>query len=377
MSNPHQVHLPQEILDYIVDLLRDTPETLEQCCLVLKSWVSRTRKYLFADIEFFGESDLDAWKKTFPDPTRSPVHYTHTLRIACIWAVEEADAEEGGWIPTFSRVNDVRLRYGNTRYALFDESEISKVSFAPFRQLSSSIRSLGVTAFLLPYSRVWDLIRSLPLLEDPTLSGYDDDDEWDSLPAVSPSASPVFTGTLDFLSFGRMRNITRRLLDLPDGLRFRRLVFSWCYQDLRWMQELVAAYSHPRIPRCHVLPFHPASIDLSKATKLRDVIFRPGSLNIAWITTALQNVSPEHRNPQISIYLRYDLVLAAIEPDAMQTVGGQWLDLDHLLVQFWESRSIQAKLVCSAPEEEPQGIGEHIGRLLPEVTGRGIIDLVE
>ncbi|KAF9642569.1 hypothetical protein BDM02DRAFT_3078319, partial [Thelephora ganbajun] len=61
MSNPHQVHLPPEIFDYIVDFLHDTPETLKQCCLVSKSWVPRTRKYLFADIEFFTESDLEAW----------------------------------------------------------------------------------------------------------------------------------------------------------------------------------------------------------------------------------------------------------------------------------------------------------------------------
>ncbi|KAF9644805.1 hypothetical protein BDM02DRAFT_3066647, partial [Thelephora ganbajun] len=52
MSNPYHVCLPPEILDYIVDFLHDTPETLKQCCLVSKSWVSRTRKSLFADIEF-------------------------------------------------------------------------------------------------------------------------------------------------------------------------------------------------------------------------------------------------------------------------------------------------------------------------------------
>ncbi|KAF9645264.1 hypothetical protein BDM02DRAFT_3073690, partial [Thelephora ganbajun] len=52
MSSPHQSHLPPEILDYIVDLLHDEPETLKQCCLVSKSWVSRTRKHLFANVEF-------------------------------------------------------------------------------------------------------------------------------------------------------------------------------------------------------------------------------------------------------------------------------------------------------------------------------------
>ncbi|KAF9642961.1 hypothetical protein BDM02DRAFT_3104213, partial [Thelephora ganbajun] len=52
MSNPHKPHLPPEILDYIVDFLYNEPETLKQCCLVSKSWVPRTRKHLFADINF-------------------------------------------------------------------------------------------------------------------------------------------------------------------------------------------------------------------------------------------------------------------------------------------------------------------------------------
>ncbi|KAF9644347.1 hypothetical protein BDM02DRAFT_3103092, partial [Thelephora ganbajun] len=45
-------YLPPETLDYIVDFLHDNRETLEQCCLVSKSWVPRARKHLFADIKF-------------------------------------------------------------------------------------------------------------------------------------------------------------------------------------------------------------------------------------------------------------------------------------------------------------------------------------
>ncbi|KAF9644801.1 hypothetical protein BDM02DRAFT_3190251 [Thelephora ganbajun] len=375
MSNPHQPHLPPEILDHIVDFLCDEPETLKQCCLVSKSWVSRTRKHLFANVEFSTADDLEAWKQMFPDPARSPAHHTCTLSIDCIWAIEEADAEEGGWIPTFSRVNGVRLR---VRTDPISPNEF-EIPLTLFHKLSP-LKSLRVVTIFYQCSRFWNVIQTLPLLEDLTLIGHGGG-KWESLPAVYPSASPAFTGTLE-LDLYTMEGITRRLLGLPNGLHFRRLVFSWRHkEDLRWMEELVAACSHTVKSldvTCYLFSHaSSASVDLSKATKLRDVIFRPASLSIAWITTALQNVSPEHRNLQISIYLRYDLVLATTEPDAMQIVGGQWSDLDHLLVQFWELRSIRTKLVCSAPEEEPQGMGEHIGRLLPEVTGRGIVDLVE
>ena len=51
----------------------------------------------------------------------------------------------------------------------------------------------------------------------------------------------------------------------------------------------------------------------------------------------------------------------------------QWLNLDRLLVQFWESRSIRPKVVCAKLREGR----DWAGCLLPEITGRGIIDLFE
>ena len=48
------------------------------------------------------------------------------------------------------------------------------------------------------------------------------------------------------------------------------------------------------------------------------------------------------------------------------------MDLDRLLVQFWDSRSIRPKVVT-----EKKGKRDWAGYLLPEITKRGIIDLVE
>ncbi|KAF9644813.1 hypothetical protein BDM02DRAFT_843031 [Thelephora ganbajun] len=177
-----------------------------------------------------------------------------------------------------------------------------------------------------------------------------------------------------------MEGIARRLLNLPNGLHFRRLIFSWRDEgDPRWMEELVVACSDTLesldITHNMFIYTSPAPIDLSKATKLRNAIFRAGSLNIAWITLVLQTISPGHRDlRQISIHVRRAPVLATVDDDKRQAIGGQWLNLDRLLVQFWESHSIRTKVVCETPG---QGVGEHIGRLLPEVTKRGTIDLVE
>ena len=52
---------------------------------------------------------------------------------------------------------------------------------------------------------------------------------------------------------------------------------------------------------------------------------------------------------QISVHVPYDVALIEINVAIGRTVGEatyrQWLDLDRLLAQFWESRSICLKMV--------------------------------
>ena len=60
------------------------------------------------------------------------------------------------------------------------------------------------------------------------------------------------------------------------------------------------------------------------------------------------------------------------------TPGAQWLDVDRLLVQFWDLRSIRSKGVyLPMVENGKMEIKDRAGRLLPELTKRGIIDLAE
>jgi len=125
----------------------------------------------------------------------------------------------------------------------------------------------------------------------------------------------------------------------------------------------------------------PASLDLSKATKLGDVTFRSGSGRVEWITTALETITPKHRDfRHIKIFVPSDLTGFDVGDDIRQyigeTVSKEWLDLDRLLVQFWESRSIRPKVGCGLRGEKDQNTVYCIGCLLPEITERGIIDLI-
>ena len=53
-----------------------------------------------------------------------------------------------------------------------------------------------------------------------------------------------------------------------------------------------------------------------------------------------------------------------------------WRDLDQLLVQFWTSHSIRPQLVYS-PNSEGRDTRDSVPNLLPELTERGLVDLVE
>ena len=102
--------LPPEILDLIVNHLRDDPTTLKACCVVSKSWIYRTRTHLFANTEFHApKSHIELWKKTIPDPSNSPAYHTRRLLIRGFLTVTAADANVGGWIRTFHNLVHLHL----------------------------------------------------------------------------------------------------------------------------------------------------------------------------------------------------------------------------------------------------------------------------
>ena len=231
------------LLDYIVSFLRRDKRALCQCCLVSKPWVPRARKHLFALVQFRSPDDIDKWKKTFPDSSSSPVRYTRTLMLNCFEVVTAADAAEAGWIPTFSGV--VHLYLDNFLTSIPSHSEIS---LTPFYKFSSTLKQLFVASSVLPRLRVFNLIYSLPLLEDLSLIGDDtstDDGESDeSRAVVPPHASPKFTGILQLLLFGGMAASTRQLVRAPRGIHFRIVKLSWSKEeDLRSIEELIVVCS--------------------------------------------------------------------------------------------------------------------------------------
>jgi hypothetical protein len=195
------LHLPAEILDHIVDHLHDAEDELMSRCLVSKSWIPRTRKHLFADIEFPTAKRLQSWKKTFPDLSTSPAHYAKTLFIDRLQVVTAAEAETSGWIRGFSRVEHLEVNL---------DFRQSAVPLVPFHGFSPAIKSLRVVICTLPFSQLFNLIFSFPLLEDLIVillepsPNYGDGSEVDEIPTTTqPSSPPMFTGSLGLYRQGK------------------------------------------------------------------------------------------------------------------------------------------------------------------------------
>jgi hypothetical protein len=110
-------------------------------------------------------------------------------------------------------------------------------------------------------------------------------------------------------------------------------------------------------------------LDLSKTTKLKDISLRCNGPNFQPFAIALRTVQSK-RLHQITIQLCGVFVYPVEE-----AVLREWQDLDRTLVQFWTSHSIRPKIyVASGRKGDLRGFAQS---LLPELTRRGVVDLVE
>ena len=115
------------------------------------------------------------------------------------------------------------------------------------------------------------------------------------------------------------------------------------------------------------MPWKPP-LDLYKATELKDLALRCRRPNVQWITTALQTVQSENLQ-RITIHPCHATSASRIK----EAVHREWQDLDHLLVQFWTSRSICPKIMYVTGS----GLGRYASSLLPDLTRREAVGLVK
>ena len=112
------------------------------------------------------------------------------------------------------------------------------------------------------------------------------------------------------------------------------------------------------------------SLDLSKATKLKDVVFDNIRSEIQWVTTTIKTIKSKDLQQIGIISYAYIPMSSPVRREILQ----KWQDLDHLLVQLWTSHSVRPKIMYQGKHgaDDARGVTQ---RLLPELTRRGIIDV--
>lgn len=113
-------------------------------------------------------------------------------------------------------------------------------------------------------------------------------------------------------------------------------------------------------------------LDLSKLTRLQDVALLCRGPYVEWVTNTLHTIRSNCLQ-RMSLELPRHL---NIRDEAWEEVHQEWLDLDCSLAQFLASRSLRFRVI------HKRGMGgngmiDRVARLLPELTRRGIVDIVE
>ena len=370
--------LPPELLDLIVDHLRDKPIALKSCCLISKSWIPRTRRHLFAHVDFRRPgSRVEAWMKAFPNPSNSPAHHTRNLRFCYFASIAAASS----CVHSFHRVVELQL---NTRWP-----DSFCTSLAQFKGFSPSLRSLHLSRISITLPEVLDLICSFPLLEDVRLNSVIVEGDTDQRHA--PSTSPRLTGLLHLND--KSHPVARIFLHLPDGFHFSKISVVYPNGDAGSTVEVVLKCSDtleslavrynslgvsPQFPELfntlllNVGPDTsrtPPPLDLSKATKLQEVEFHCVIQDIQWIIMALQTAKSNNLRKVIICFS------VTFTDPPKETVRREWLDLDRLLVELWTLRSVRLtpKVPVITGRCDP---GRLTRSLLPELSIRGGVDEV-
>ena len=113
-------------------------------------------------------------------------------------------------------------------------------------------------------------------------------------------------------------------------------------------------------------------VNLSEATRLDRVVFQFGS-GPEWIVGALRTITPNHNLQQILLSLSTNIESRDSIGD---TACNEWLELDRVLAQLWELRSVRPKVMYRVSWfADVESAISCMKSLLPEVTTRRIVDL--
>lgn len=219
------IHLPQELLDRVIDFLRDEVAALRASCLVHSRLINSSRRHLFASVTLQELFDLEVWADSFPSPLHSPAKHVRTLSIAGLWAQLGGDDFNPNELEdpllehfrSFNQVQNLILTALNLHPACFPELH--------FSHLQSSLITLE---FYSPYpttpKKLLQFICSFPHLENLSVNGAIRWLEESKEDYTELRTSPPMGGKLKLASFiDPVGSFLIELVNLPNGLGFRSI----------------------------------------------------------------------------------------------------------------------------------------------------------
>ena len=337
--------LPPELVDSIIDFLRHDREALKRCRLVSKSWVPRTRLYLFEHVIIEHPVYLRKWKEYLPDPANSP--FTRALSLS-IPNAEEFSNEDVSWIRSqFTNLVQLEVLVCD-KYYWGRRSQV----YALFHGLSPNIKSLNLGLIDSTPEVLLNFICSFPLLEDLQLGVVGSG--WTRVPCKLPIL-PISLKALALHDHGG-----------HSGAHYLMKMFSGTLERIYIRCRTSAD--------CHVqsligFPFAALNaVDLSIMEKLKEVKLRFYQDNPAQVVETLGTITSRHKDlERVSIYCHSGPIGAKW---GLET-RSQWKPLDLALVKL-RSHPNRVKVVIwvgNIGHRFPDGL---VRGLLPEVGERGI-----
>lgn len=216
---------PPELVDNVIDFV-DNKRTLKSCSLVAKSWVARSRSYLFRDVVLFSHR---RWQKLMSTGNASPAKYVRSLTLA------QGATSRGKWIitdnlyPFFRHLQDFKnvekLTIDGWAPSGFSEGGLKKY----FSHFGPRLQSLELSGERMKPDSFLVLLGHLPNLVNLTLRENVDGEKTERVLSVSPK----LTGRLTIRSKTCVFPV---LCKIP--LRFREI----CLHDHNYdYQELIDA----------------------------------------------------------------------------------------------------------------------------------------
>jgi len=220
-----KMSLPPELIDHIVNLLRDNRGSLAAVSLVSKAWTSWSQAHLFETLHL-RLYNVQRWLKDIPPDANGPASHTRTLTLE--------DCPHQPWInpqyldsrissSSFASFRDVRsLSLVHWNATIFNGAS-PEPSFGRF---GNSLRSLSLQFCMLDPATLFDFFSLLPNVQDLEITHlYPRSLTLGTIPDV-PEITPSFRGTLSLANLDSGHLILKALAALP--LHFTTISIKVC-----------------------------------------------------------------------------------------------------------------------------------------------------